>query len=772
MLAGRVALAEGRPPRFGELLRRHRLAARLTQEALASRAHLSPAAIGALERGLRRHPYMATVDVLADVLRLEAGERATFAAAARGLQRTRRRSPAAGPAPDLPTPLTPLIGREQEVRTACDLLRRDHVRLVTLTGSPGVGKSRMALEVVRALALDFAQGVHFVPLASLTDHRLLIPAIGRVLRLREAEGSGLFERLVAQIGAARMLLLLDNVEQLLDAAPALADLLARCPRLHLLVTSRSTLRLRGEHQLSVPPLRVPREDEREPEALAGVPSVALFVQRAAAAAPGFAVDAANAPVIGEVCRRLEGNPLALELAAPWVRLLPLDALLGGPDDHLRVLVGGPSDVPAHQRTMRATLDWSYGLLSGDEQVLLRRLSVFAGGAPEAAIETVCRAAGKFDGPVLDVVTGLVDKSLVRCEATLDGLRVGMLATVRAYGRELLGADGESNLTTRAHAAYYLELAHAGQRGLKGHDQGPWLERLEREHDNLRAVLDWARAAGELELGLTLAGHLWRFWERHGHTGEGVARLDELLAEARDVSPATRALALTAAGRLSSGRDHEGSVARSRTGLALARELGNGEGIGHALNNLGLVAQARNDFPAAVPFHEEALAIFRQLDDDQAVAMCKANLGASALAMGDLRRASELLVEANDIRRRVGDRLGLARSLLLLSAVLQRTGHADRGSAHIAESMELSAELGDEATLAQALVHRAEAAFDAGQLVRAREDYEEAVRMAQRAGAPRTAALGKAGLAAVARVRRGGRTSPPGRRGTASSGDSE
>jgi predicted ATPase/transcriptional regulator with XRE-family HTH domain len=733
----------GRPSSFGSLLRRHRLAARLTQEALAERSRLSVQAVGSLERGERRNPYRATVDLLADALELPPAERRELFEAAR------RRGPwRAGhlTGTGLPSPPTPLIGREADVELAVELLRRPHVRLLTLTGTPGVGKTRLGLAAAATLAADLP--VSFVPLAALADPDQVVTTIGRAMGVRETPADPL-DALVARVGDRSALVLLDNFEHLLPATPALAELLARCPCLHLLVTSRAALNVRGEHRLTIGPLPVPAAGDASVDELARVPSVALFVQRAQAVSPDFQLSAATAGAVADICRRLEGLPLALELAAARTRLLPPEALLERLADRLGMLVGGPEDVPAHQRTMRATLEWSHGLLPASERALFRRLSVFAGGAPAEALETVGQAAGQLPGSVLDVLTALEGRSLVRCEARPGELRVSMPEIVRAYARELLARAGEEEATARAHAVYYESFAEAARPALKGPGQIAWLERLEREHDNLRSALRWARDRDQPEPGLAIAGRLGRFWELHGYWREGLAWLDALLAGDGEATLETRARALTAAGNLARLGDYRYRTARYQESLALYRELGDRGGIGRSLHNLGLVAQDTDDHPAAIAYFEASLEISRTLRDDYVIAGDLVGLGFSAMAMGDLRRATLLLQEGSAIRRRRGDLLGLARSLSTLGAVTARSGEHERSEALFAESIRLCRELGDEATLSHALNKRGEAARAAGRLGEACADHAEALAVSRETGLPRGMVMSVGNLAALA-----------------------
>src|SRR5919202_1421218 len=488
---------------LGLLLRAQRERRGLTQEVLAERAGagLSVRTISNIERGHTR-PYRHTLEVLAGALGLGAAERAALLAAWRA-----RPAPPSAAAPGVPAALTPLLGREREEAAVAHLLRRREVRLLTLTGPGGVGKTRLAYQVAADIHAAFADGVVTVDLAPIRDPQLVMPAVARALGLREAGRLSLREQLAAHLRAKRLLLVLDNMEQVAAAGPALAEVLAACPGLTALVTSRAALRGRGEHVVAGPPLDVPDPTRvRDLQALAQVPAVALFVQRAQEVRPDFALTSTNAAAVAAICARLDGLPLALELAAARLTLFLPQALLarleGAPsnapmtrDPTLQVLVSGARDLPERQRTLRDTLAWSYDLLAPQEQTLVRRLVVFAGGCTPEAAEAVCLLDGEAPLAVLAGLIALVDHSLLRQDvvADADEARLVMLETVREYGWERLAASGEAAAVQRAHAAYYLGLAEEAAPELEGPEQAAWMARLEREHANLRAALQWTLA---------------------------------------------------------------------------------------------------------------------------------------------------------------------------------------------------------------------------------------------------------------------------------------
>jgi predicted ATPase len=429
---------------------------------------------------------------------------------------------------DLAEPATPLVGRERLVSEAAGLLRGSGMRLLTLTGTGGVGKTRVGLRVAEELRREYADDAVLVGLEALTDPTQVLPAIAHALGLMDTGDRPLFDRLQGYLSEKELLLLLDNFEQVRTATPSIVRLLSRCPRLKMLVTSRMPLRVRAEQQLDVPPLETPTPmPVPNLETIENSPATALFADRARTVDPSFRLTDANAPAVAEICRRLDGLPLAIELAASRTKLLAPMALLSRLTPTLRLLAGGGPDLPERQRTMRRTIEWSHDLLNEDEQALFRRLAVFLGGCTLEAAEAVCSfalAPSDQPGERRDMVEGLsslVDASLLQRENGPEAeLRLKMLAVVREYARERLAESGESTVARKRHAEYFVAQAEAAEPRLLGPDQAAWLERLEREHDNLREALRWAREVGDIEAGLRLTGALCWFWWTRGYHCEG------------------------------------------------------------------------------------------------------------------------------------------------------------------------------------------------------------------------------------------------------------
>jgi predicted ATPase/class 3 adenylate cyclase len=599
---------------------------------------------------------------------------------------------------NLPLQPTALVGREREVADVRALLRRDGVRLVTLTGPGGTGKTRLAVQVAAELIADCADGVWFVALSRLSDPELVISTVAHTLGLREAGTQPISDVLREHLRVRHLLLVLDNCEQVAEAVPALAELLQACPQVRLLATSRVALHLRGEHEYPVSPLALPASAARQPfstERLLEAPAVALFVEQARTHRPDFTLTDATGPAVAAICARLDGLPLALGLAAARMRVLPPQQLLARMERQLPLLVGGARDVEARQQTMRNTLVWSEDLLEPAERTLFRRLAVFVGGWTLEAAEAVCAepdGAAPLGVGVLEGLEALVDHSLVQ-PVDVDGkARFRLLYVVREYALERLEASGEAEALRRAHAAYFLALAEEVEPWLLGGPRLPEaLVRLAREHDNLRAMLEWARRQQEVALGLRLAGALSRFWVLHGHLSEGRDWLEGLLAvAAARESPsgaghptnASKALpeqvlakALFGAGELTTYQ-HDLTQAASllMQSLTLARETGDVALAVRVLNRLGLAAEYQDDFRPATAWFEESLALARELGDPLLIRLPLCSLGRVAYLEGNLQRAEARFAAVVAIERQAGDLLWLAYDLGNLAAIRRRQGN--------------------------------------------------------------------------------------------------
>jgi predicted ATPase len=694
----------------------------------------------------------------------------------------------------LPMPMA-LIGREQEVRAICDLLLHPEVRLLTITGTGGVGKTRLALEVAHVMRADFADGVCFVPLAPVSDPARVMAAIAQALGLWEVAALPPEEQVQAALRDRHLLLLLDNFEQVITAAPQLARLLVSCPRLRLLVTSRAALHLSGEYEFPISPLEVPDLTHLpELETLSQQASVRLFILRTQAIQPAFHVTPTNSRAIAEICVQLDGLPLAIELAAARSKLLPPQALLKRLSHRLELLTGGAHDLPARQQTLRNTFQWSYDLLTAEEQRLFRWLSIFVGGSTLDAAESVCRAGGEQVSSVLEGVTSLLDKSLVQqTEREGDEPRLAMLETLREFGLECLERHGELETTRRAHAHYFLEFAEQAEPHLLGPEQQLWLDRLERDLDNLRTILQTTIIGGEeeMELALRLASALRWFWAGRGYLREGRDVLEELLAHSQAIAAPFRLKALSVlasilwvqsdAPRLAQiaeeslalaleqgdqlymnramimrgtvmmldSRDYAAAQVCLEEALIKARTLGDRHNVVIGLLSLGRLALYQQDVPKVIVWLEEALIECRALGEKLVMSMILVGLAQAELSGGNAARARMLLKEALTIYQALGNTWGIALVLNLLGQLAFRNGEIRQAEAFLTESARLASEVGDRRNVARSRLLLGGLSALRGEFGVARKWYDEGLATALEVGYTSFIASGLKGLGCVA-----------------------
>jgi predicted ATPase len=640
---------------------------------------------------------------------------------------------------NLPVPRTPLVGRDHERMAARSLLLRPDVRLVTFTGAGGTGKTRLALQVAADVDPDFNGRVYFAALASITDPTLVAPTLAQVLGMRNIGTRDPVEALAEVITTSRepLLLLFDNFEQVLDAAPLLTDLLARCANLKVLVTSRAVLRVDGEHDFDVPPLAVPSRSARASVAeLARSPAVALFVHRATAVKPDFALTPDNAMVVAEICARLDGLPLAIELAAARVRMLTPAAMLHRLESRFELLTSGARDLPARQQTLRATVEWSHGLLTAEEQKLFRRLSVFVNGCTLESVEAVCNASTDLNLDVFDGMESLVGQSLVQQFQPPDQEpRFTMLETMREYGLQRLAASTDEAVTRRAHAAYFLVLAEEGAGELLPQDAVRWLCRCDLERDNFRLALEWAVQTRELEWGLRLGAALHAFWHSRGEVREGRERLRRLLGLPGNVAPKTRVRALNTAGHLATGQlDLASARALYEESLAIGRDVGDTASVVSALNALAVVARHRGDPAHARALFQECLELTRQAADQRAVAQSLINLGHQVLKFDHDPEAAHALYEnALEIAERLHDVAAVAMCLSHLGDVARARGNVSTAHAMYERAIATFGDLGDRWALALTLVDLGELFTDQGEHQAGHRRFAQALALAREIG---------------------------------------
>lgn len=764
---------------FGYWVRRRRKALDLTQGQLARRVGCALVTIKKIEADERR-PSRQMAERLADCLDIPTGEREAFIQSARAELAPDKLGFPSAPLTarsNLPTPVTSLIGREWQIAAVCALMRQADIRLLTLTGPAGVGKTRLGVQVAQRLFDDFDGGVLFVALAPVRDPALVPLSIAQVLGLKETATRPVIEQIKDELHGRRVLLALDNFEHVLSAAPAIADLLGSAPALKVIVTSRAVLRLSGEHEFRVPPLELPAQ-ALSPTDWEQYSAVRLFVERARAVRQDFVPAGEQIGQVVEICRCLDGLPLAIELAAARIKVLSPRDLLLRLERRLDLLTGGPRDLPRHQQTLRGTIEWSYGLLNEAEQRLFVRLGVFGGGCTLQAAEAVC---GEDHQPgVLDLLASLVDQSMVRQMTSAAGeSRFAMLETLGEYALERLEASGEADLVRRRHLAYYVTFVESAQPKLMTAEFQVWADRLEAEHGNIRAALRWALGdeSQNVEMGARLAGALWTFWYLRGYLSEGRRWLERAVEQLGTSGP-TRARALCAAGAMA-WQQGDYAVARPRLeeSVALWRTVGalDKPGLAEALHLLGHVVFDQRDYVAARAHYEDSMALYREIEDTAQYQTLVGDVGMVAYHLGDYATAqsrfeeslaywrtqgnqdaaSDVLIRLGDLARLAGDarralalyeeslsysragniKLGIASGQHKLGHVAQRQRDYARSASLFTSSLTLQRELGNKQGIAECLSGLAGLAAAMEEPVRAAKLFGAAEALLDAIGAP-------------------------------------
>ena len=704
---------------FGERLRLLRQSAGLTQERLAERAGLATTAVAAIERGRSRHPYPHTVRSLSDALGLTEEQRADLEGTLKSrlvlVEAPSQAPPAAVRPPSLPTAL---IGRERDLEALVGLFQAG-ANLVTLTGPGGVGKTSLAVRAAEELSPLFPDGVAFVRLATLADAGSVLPTIARSLGLKDSASQDTADALRSYLRERRMLLVLDNFEHVLDAAPTVATLVASATNVGVLATSRAPLRLRGEREYPVRPLETPALT-RVPETweVAENPAVNLFVERARTIVPDFTLGRSNVAAVATICRRLDGLPLAIELAAARLRVMGPTEMLGRLDSVLPLLTGGARDLPSRQRTIESTIRWSYDLLAHEERELFKRLSVFVGGWTLEAAEAVGPGGDIASGDVFGLLSNLVEQSMVLAERR-DQIRYRMLEPIQQFASRSLEDSGETQSVRTRHAEYYLSLGQAAEADLEGGRQVERLEELEVEHANLRATLSWLLTVGDADAAARLAFDLRAFWWIRGYHAEGRRWTEAILASRSGSSPLGRAKALAVCGAMALGQgDFAATDDRSTESYVLFEDAGDTVGAIFAGLTLGLLAMARRDAERAERYLPESAERSRQAGLLFWAALSVNALGMITLGRGDQAGARALLDEGLALALQAGDRFSRYIALYNQSALARAAGDYSRAGALFREVLTFSREVGDYANIAYCLDGLAAVALERDQGSRA------------------------------------------------------